>query len=108
MFLNFIFNPDKMDKLFNSILKISLFIFLISGLVGFYLLSVEQEVYALTCAKIGGFGSTIFTAIVIGEVLASKNARFSTKAVWITSFLIFQIFAGVAYYFADRKAIYQP
>lgn len=81
--------------------------FLISGLLGLYLLSVEQNVYALTCAKIGGFSSIMFTAIVIGEVMALKNARFSTKLIWIAAFLMFQILAGIAYYLVDRKTIHQ-
>jgi hypothetical protein len=97
-----------MDKLFNSLLKISLFLFLISGLFGFYFLAKENEVFALISAKVGGLASIFFTALTYCEVMASKNARLHIKAIWIASFMIFQIFAGLAYYFVGRKTIYQP
>lgn len=95
-----------MNTLFNTLLKVSLLVFLLSGLAGLYFLSTEQYDHAMIGAKIGGLGSVMFTAIVIGEVMASKNARILTKFVWIAAFLFFQIFAGLAYYFTDRKSIY--
>ena len=96
-----------MNKILNLLLKVSLFVFLFSGILGLYLLSIEQYEYAIRCAKVGGFASLVFTAIVIGEVMASKNAHFLTKFIWIAAFLMFQILAGIAYYMVDRKTINQ-
>jgi preprotein translocase subunit SecG len=99
--------PMQMQTFFNTLLKVSLLIFLLSGLTGLYFLSAEQYDHAMIGAKVGGLASLVFTAIVIGEVMAAKDARFLTKLCWIAAFLFFQIFAGFAYYFADRKSIYQ-
>jgi hypothetical protein len=81
-------------------------LFFASFFIGLYLLYSGSKAYTL-CAQVGFFSSTGFTLIVIGEVMASENARYATKGVWIFSFLAFQILAGMAYYFADRKTI-QP
>jgi hypothetical protein len=94
-----------MHTLFNTLLKASLLIFLLSGLTGLYFLSAEQYAYAMIGAKIGGFASVVFTAIVIGEVMAAKDIRFLTKFSWMAAFLFLQIFAGIAYYLTDRKSI---
>lgn len=96
-----------MTKLFNSLLKVSLLLFFSSFLVGLFLLVSGSNTYTF-CGKIGLLSSVVFTTIVISEVMASHNARFATKVIWIASFLVFQIFAGLAYYFVDRKTIYRP
>lgn len=100
-------NFGNLTNLFNSLLKVCLFLFFSSFLVGLLLLYTGSSAYAL-CGKVGLFSSTAFTLIVISEVMASDNARFTTKAIWIASFLVLQIFAGMAYYFVDRKSIYRP
>ena len=96
-----------MTKLFNTLLKICLFLFFSSFLVGLLSLYSGSNAYIL-CGKVGLFSSVVFTVIVIGEVMALENVRFTTKAIWIASFLVFQIFAGMAYYFVDSKTLYQP
>jgi hypothetical protein len=95
-----------MDRIFASLMKISLFLFIVTGMAGFYFLTTEQITFALACAKIGGSASVIFTAIAIGEVIASPKTRSFTKIAWVASMLIFQIFASLAYYFVDRKTIH--
>lgn len=95
-----------MNTLFNTLLKVSVLVFLLSGLTGLYFLLSGQYTYAMIGAKAGTVASVVFTAIVIGEVMASNHARFLTKFAWIVAFLFFQIFAGLAYYFTDRKSIY--
>lgn len=81
-------------------------LFFSSFVVGLIFLYSGSNAYAL-CGKVGLFSSVVFTIIVIGEVMASENTSFTTKAAWIVSFLVFQIFAGMAYYFVDRKTIYR-
>ena len=95
-----------MTKLFNALLKFSLYLFFLSFLIGLFLLYSGSNAYTLF-GKIGLLSSVVFTTIVIGEVMASENSSFITKFIWISSFLAFQIFAGMAYYFVDRKTIYR-
>ena len=96
-----------MTKFFNALLKICLVLFFSSFLVGLLFLYSGSNAYVL-CGKVGLFASIVFIVILIGEVMASENFRFTTKAIWIASFMVFQIFAGMAYYFVDRRSIYKP
>src|SRR5688572_18526186 len=96
-----------MPKLLNLLPKVCLFLFFSSLLTGLLLLYSGSNAYTF-CVKVGQISSLVFTLIMTGEVMASENARFRTKAIWIASFLLFQIFAGMAYYFVDRKTVYRP
>lgn len=86
------------------LLRASLFIFLTTGIVGLYLLSIQQESYALRCAKIGGFASLVYTVLTIRNVLTAPRLSASAKLVWIVALVLFQVFAGVWYYLSGRNA----
>lgn len=94
-----------MHKVTYVLLKLSLALFLLTGLLGFYYLSGGQEANALLCAKVGGFASLVFSTIVIFEVMTLENMRFSTKLIWVVFIMLFQIFTALAYYLVDRKSI---
>lgn len=97
-----------MHKLINILLRLSLALFLLTGLLGFYYLSGEQEENALLCAKVGGFASLVFSTIAIFEVMTLGNMRLSKKLIWVAVILLFQIFTALAYYLVDRKSIKYP
>jgi len=97
-----------MPKLISVLLKLSLSVFLLTGVLGFYYLSGGQEADALLCAKVGGFASLLFSTIALFEVMTLENMRFSTKFMWVVSILLFQIFTALAYYLVDRKSVKQP
>ncbi len=94
-----------MHRLINVLLRLSLSLFVLTGLLGFYYLSGGQEADALLCAKVGGFASLLFSTIAIFEVLTLETMRFSTKLVWVVSIMLFQIFTALAYYLIDRKSV---
>lgn len=95
-----------MKKIINLLLKGSLLAYLLSFALGLYLLWTNQSGYQ-ECAKVGGFFSLVLTAVVICEVSSSKRIGFFEKSIWIVSFLIFQILAGIAYFLVDRKVMNQ-
>ena len=92
-----------MSKSINILLKVSLFVFFTTGILGLYFLSIQQESSALLCAKIGGFASLVYTAITVGNVLTSRHLRFSSKVLWIVALIMFQVMAGLWYYISCRS-----
>jgi hypothetical protein len=97
-----------MQRQIDVLLKLSLFVFLLTGLLGFYFLSNGQEADALLCAKMGGSASLVFSTIALLEVITLENMRFSKKFFWVVSMVLFQIFMALAYYLVGRKFVKQP
>ena len=87
-----------MSKFTNTLLKASLFIFFASGILGLYLLSIQQEGNALLCAKMGGFASLGYTAITLKVVLTSSRLSVSSKVLWIMALIVLQVLAGIWYH----------
>ena len=104
--VNFKYQPFYyVDKLINILLRLTLALFFLTGLLGFYYLSGGQEADALLCAKVGGFASLVFSTIAIFEVMTLNNMHFSKKFIWVVFIMLFQFFAALAYYLVDRKSI---
>jgi hypothetical protein len=97
-----------MRRQIDVLLKLSLFVFLLTGLLGFYYLACGQEADALLCAKMGGSASLVFSTVVVLEVITLENMRFSIKLIWVVSIVLFQIFTALAYYLVGRKFVEQP
>lgn len=93
-----------MNQSIRIIQKTSLFIFFTTGVVGLYLLSVQQESSALACAKVGGLASMVYTVITIRDVLISQRLRLPAKVLWIITLILFQVVAGLWYYISGRSA----
>lgn len=86
-----------MKKAPDLILKMCLLVFIASFAASMYLL-ISESGSPLPWRYAGAAASVLFTVIVTAEVLNSPDAKPAVKAVWVLSFLIFQIFAGLAYY----------
>jgi hypothetical protein len=91
-----------MNKALSIVLKLCLFTFLGTLIIGLYFLAAGQESNALLLAKIGGYASVLYTIIAMREVVLLRTMPIGTRLKWIVLLLLMQILAGIAFFLTMR------